>query len=97
MSNDPQQSQDHGERPPSAKQLRYLKSLAAQRGESFAYPTTAGKASAEIDRLQARRPGSYVERRIERQQVSREMASRGGAAAVRDGEIVGYGSSARWR
>lgn len=81
---------------PSAKQLRYLKSLAAQRGESFTYPATSAEASAEIDRLLARRRGSYVERRIEREQVSRDMAARGGAAAVRDSEIVGYGSSAHW-
>jgi hypothetical protein len=83
-------------RPPSAKQLRYLKNLAAQRGESFTYPKTGAEASAEIDRLLGRRRGSYVERRIEREQVSRDMAARGGDAAVRDSEIVGYGSSARW-
>lgn len=84
-------------RPPSAKQMRYLRSLAAQRGESFAYPQTAAEASAEIERLKGRRRSSATERRIEREQVSRDMAARGGAAAVRDSEIVGYGSSARWK
>ena len=68
-----------------------------QRGESFAYPQTAVEASAEIDRLKGRRRSSAAERRMERQEVSRAMAGRGDAAAVRDGEIVGYGSSARWR
>jgi hypothetical protein len=81
---------------PSPKQLRYLTSLAMQRGETFAYPKTGAEASAEIDRLLGRRRGSHVERRIEREQVSRDMAARGGDAAVRDSEIVGYGSSARW-
>ena len=84
-------------RPPTAKQLRFLRSLAVQRGESFGYPHSAAEASAEIERLKARRCDSYVERRIERQQVSRDMAARGDAAAVRGSEIVGYGSSARWR
>jgi hypothetical protein len=84
-------------RAPSKKELRFLKSLAMQRGESFAYPQTAAEASAQIDRLKGRRRGSYVERRIEREQVSRDLSERGGDAAVRDSEIVGYGSSARWR
>ena len=82
---------------PTAKQLRYLRNLAMQRGESFAYPQSAAEASAEIERLKGRRRGSYVERRIEREQVSNDMAAPGDAAAVREEEIVGYGSSARWR
>ncbi|HWW67355.1 MAG TPA: hypothetical protein VNY83_05180 [Solirubrobacterales bacterium] len=85
------------DRSPSTKQLRFLHNLAEQRGESFAYPRTAAQASAEIERLKGRKRGSYTERRIERRQVSRDMAERGGAAAVRESEIVGYGSSARWK
>ncbi|MGA8745441.1 MAG: hypothetical protein WB507_06230 [Solirubrobacterales bacterium] len=83
--------------PPTSKQLRFLRTLALQRGESFAYPTTVSQASAEIERLKNRRRGSYTERRIEREQISREMAARGGAAAIRESEIVGYGSSAHWK
>jgi hypothetical protein len=83
--------------PPSAKQLRYLRNLATQRGESFAYPHTAAEASAEIERLKARRPTSLTERRAERLEVSRAMAGRGDASAVSEAEIEGYGSSARWR
>jgi hypothetical protein len=85
------------EKHPSAKQMRYLRNLASQRGESFAYPATAAEASAEIERLKARRRGSYVERRIEREQISRDLAFSGDAAAVRRTEITGYGSSARWK
>lgn len=84
-------------KPPSDKQLRYLRNLASQRGETFTHPATAAAASAEIERLKARRRGSYVERRIEREQVSQDMAERGDASSVRDSEIVGYGSSARWK
>lgn len=83
-------------RPPSKKQLRYLRGLAESRGETFAYPATSAQASAEIERLEGRRRSSSAERRAERLGISREMAARGGAAAVRDSEIVGYGSSAHW-
>jgi hypothetical protein len=83
--------------PPSARQMRYLRSLASQRGESFAYPRTASEASAEIERLKGRRRSSAAERQIERLDLSRDMAARGDAASVRDTEIVGYGSSARWK
>lgn len=82
---------------PTSKQLRYLRNLAEQCGESFAYPRTVAEASAEIERLKGRRRDSYADRRRERLQVSREMAERRDASSVRDTEIVGYGSSARWR
>lgn len=82
---------------PSPKQLRYLRNLALARGESFTYPATAAQASAEIDRLKRRKRGSHVDRRIERKQIRRALARSGDDAAVRGSEIVGYGSSARWR
>ncbi|HET7054192.1 MAG TPA: hypothetical protein VFI09_09805 [Solirubrobacterales bacterium] len=84
-------------KPPSAKQLHYLRSLAMQRGESFGSPSTAAQAHAEIDRLLGRKRSSATERRVEREEVSRAMAARGDAASVRDAEIVGYGSNCRWR
>jgi hypothetical protein len=83
--------------PPTAKQLRYLRNLAETRGESFAYPQSAAQASAEIDRLKARRRNTSAERRFERLAVSREITEIGDAAKVRDSEIGGYGSSAHWR
>jgi hypothetical protein len=84
-------------KPASSKQLRYLRNLALQRGESFAYPATSAEASAEIERLRFRRPDGPADRRRDRLGVSRGLAQRGDAAAVRDFEIVGYGSSAHWR
>jgi hypothetical protein len=77
--------------------MRYLRSLAAQRGETFAYPRSAAEAAAEIERLKRRRRGSRAERHVERRQVSRDLAFSGDAASVRESEIVGYGSSARWK
>ena len=87
----------NGAPPPTPRQMRYLRDLAMQRGESFAVPRTRAEARAQIDRLKGRRRSSRAERQIERDQLSREMATRGDAAAVRDAEIVGYGSSARWK
>jgi hypothetical protein len=83
--------------PPTARQMRYLRRLAEQRGESFAYPRTVAEASAEIERLKSRRPDTRTDRRLDRLAISRAMAQRGDSAAVTEDEIVGYGSSARWR
>lgn len=85
------------DRPPTARQLSFLRSLAERCGESFEYPQTAAQALAQIERLKNRGRDSYTDRRRERLQVSRAMGERGDGAAVRDAEIVGYGSSARWR
>ena len=82
---------------PSAKQLAYLRTLAERCGESFTLPQTKREASEEIKRLKGRRPTSRSDRRRERREVSSDMAARGGAAAVREDEVSGYGSSARWR
>lgn len=83
--------------PATDRQLRYLKSLARQRGESFTYPTSAAQASAEIERLKGRRRGSYLERRVEERAVSEDFAGFAGANGVHEEEVEGYGSSARWR
>jgi hypothetical protein len=87
----------HSDKPPTRKQMRYLRSLAEQRGESFAYPSSSAEASAAIDRLRGRPRQPVSDRRRERLDVSRAMAARGDASSVRDSEIVGYGSSAHWR
>jgi len=50
-------------RPPTAKQLRYLRALAEQTGTSFTTPHSSTEASREICRLRGRRAsdGRYVE------------------------------------
>ena len=80
--------------PPTAKQQRYLRSLAERTGTSFTPPRTRAGAAAEIDRLKQLRPSPRYERNEDRNAV--ERAPRGGSAAVRRGEVDGYGSSARW-
>ena len=82
---------------PTPKQLGYLRRLASSRGQTFRYPRTRAEASAEIKRLKANRPDSRLDRAVERAEAQHDpVATRCDAAAVRDDEIEGYGSSARW-
>ncbi|HET7445381.1 MAG TPA: hypothetical protein VFJ57_12045 [Solirubrobacterales bacterium] len=86
---------EHTEKPRS-DQLHDLRLLADACGESFAYPSTSAEAEAELQRLRGRQQSDFAERAIDRRAVDDGMAARGGAARVRDSEIVGYGSSAHW-
>ncbi len=82
---------------PRPRQLRYLKDLALAVGESITYPKTRAEASAEINRLKARKRLSPGERRREDFEARCEAGERhGDAAAVRPEEISGYGSRATW-
>jgi hypothetical protein len=91
---DPTSTSAAAARKPTARQLAFLKDLAAQRGQSFAYPATAAEASREINRLRSLRRTAVAR---ERRQIPDDMATRrGDDARVRDAEITGYGSSARW-
>jgi len=82
---------------PTPKQLRLLRELALERGESFAMPRTRAQASSEISRLRSRKRTGYADVRRERLDISRALATeRGGATSIRLTEVVGYGSSARW-
>jgi len=81
---------------PTPKQLAYLRRLAEATATTFSPPHTRAEASREIERLRHRpRPerGDVVR---ERRAVSRALAGRGDATAVRPDEVSGYGSSARW-
>jgi hypothetical protein len=89
---------------PTAKQLRYLRDLANNRGQTFRYPETRAqasaeirRASAEIRRLRAHKADSRLQRAIERREGERAVPrEQFDAAAVRPEEIRGYGSHARW-
>ena len=86
------------EPPPTARQQRYLRQLALQRGVSFVVPTTRAEASRAIDTLKRRRPEPVADRRREIRAVQDDMArARGDSAKVLEGvETTGYGSSATW-
>jgi hypothetical protein len=83
--------------PPTAKQLSFLRRRAAETGQTFSWPETFAEADAQIKcALKRQRPSSDDLRR-ETAAVRSEMAKRrGGAAAVREEELCGYGSTATW-
>ena len=85
---------DH--KPPSPRQLNYLKALAERTGQTFTWPQTSSQASREIERLKRTRPSTPAERAIERvdDRAAREAAE--DAAAIHGFEVVGYGSTATW-
>src|SRR3954447_13231457 len=83
---------------PTARQQRYLRQLALQRGVTFVVPKTRAQASRAIDTLRRRRPEPRSDRRREIRAVQDDMAqTRGDNARVLEGiETTGYGSSATW-
>jgi hypothetical protein len=84
-------------RPPTARQQRYLRELAMQRGVSFVPPRSCFEASRLIDQLKRRAPDSVAVRRREIRAVQDDVARGGDAARVLEGvETTGYGSSAHW-
>ena len=84
-------------KPPTAKQLAYLRTLAERTGRTFVTPRTNETASAEIRKLKSVEPDSRLERRIERQDVA-DAIVRGpvDGARVLPHEVSGWGSSASW-
>ena len=85
--------------PPTARQQRYLRQLAIQRGVTFVVPKTRTEAARAIDALKRRRPEPVADRRREIRAIQGEMArGRGDSARVIEGlETTGYGSSATWK
>ena len=85
-------------KPPTTRQLAYLRALAKRTGQTFATPQTSRDASAEIRRLRAVPAESQLERRIEHDEIA-DAVSAGAEDSVRvtRGEVTGYGSSATWR
>src|SRR6266508_2382031 len=85
--------------PPTARQQRYLRQLALQRGISFVPPRTRVEASRMIDAPRRRRPDSVADRRRGIRAVQDDMArDRGDVARVTEGvETAGWGSTATWK
>jgi hypothetical protein len=89
-------TQQHPKKP-SKKQLALLRSLATERGQSFAYPQTSAEADLAIKRLKKGKRLSRSDRAREDRAVREAMsAGRGDASRVRPEELSGYGSEARW-
>ena len=84
-------------KPPTSKQLAYLRALAERTGQTFAMPRTSHDASDEIRRLKSTPAESQVERRIERDEIADAIgAGAQDSVRVTRDEVSGYGSSATW-
>ena len=66
---------------PTARQQRYLRQLAIQRGVTFVVPKTRAEASRAIDALKRRKPDTAADRRREIRAVQDDMARRRGDGA----------------
>lgn len=82
-------------RPPTAKQLNYLRKLAHRAGQTFVTPRTRQHASAEIRRLKAVRQTGFTFAELEAEDAARQ-AHDDIACRVKPWETGGYGSSATW-
>lgn len=82
-------------KPPTPRQLRYLRALANQTGTTFTPPSTAAEASKAIKEMQQRSVSPRHEQASDRDAVTRRGGARSGTD-IGAGEITGYGSSARW-
>lgn len=83
-------------KPPTARQLRYLRALAARSGTTFTPPGTRRGASRAIKALQSRRPSKPWERHADALSVAEHQGAHT-ATDIRGDEIAGYGANARWR
>ena len=84
-------------RRPTARQLAYLKALAAQTATSFAYPRSRSEASREIERLRQLPPLTGDQDSDDGRALDSDCERGTYATAPAPGEIAGYGSSASWR
>lgn len=84
-------------KPPTSKQLAYLRALAERTDQTFATPRTSRDASSEIRRLKATPAESQLERRVERDELADAIGT-GAQDSVRVtwDEVTGFGSNARW-
>jgi len=96
MPTTPDQEASMSHKPPSARQLSYLKALAERTGQTFRWPESAAAASREIRRLKNTRPSTNLERAIERVGDTQAIEAAQDAVIVHGFEMVGHGSTATW-
>jgi hypothetical protein len=96
MPTTPDQEASMARKPPSPRQLNYLKALAERTGQTFAWPTSSAAASREIRRLKNTAPSTQLERAIERFGDTQAIEVAQDAVAIQGFEIVGHGSHCRW-
>jgi hypothetical protein len=96
MPTTPDQEATMSHKPPTRRQINYLKALAGRTGLTFPWPNSAAAASREIKRLMTTRPSTEVERAIERFGDPQAIEAAQDAAAIHGFEVVGYGSNCTW-
>ena len=85
------------DKPPTAKQLAYLRALAERTGRTFASPCTSRDAGVEIRKLKAAPVDSHLpKRRIEQATSPMIAAGPQDGAKVEEYEVTGGGSNATW-
>jgi Protein of unknown function (DUF3072) len=85
--------QPTGSKPPTDRQLRYLKALATRTGQTFTSSATSAQASREINRLTNTSGNGFT---FAEHQPAATTEGRLNGAGCRDDEITGYGSNCRW-
>jgi hypothetical protein len=78
------------------KQLGLLSRLCQERGVTYTKPRDRADASQQIEALLAMKRSSPFERIEDRRAIRTGFDGWGGATAIRDEEVVGYGSTAQW-
>jgi len=91
----PHQEDNMTAKPPSPRQLNYLKALANRAGQTFTYPATSLEASKQIRRLKTVRETGFTFAETQaKEAVPRE--AHGDGAVIQPWELAGYGSNCRW-
>ena len=62
-------------KPPTPKQLAYLRALASRTGQTFTYPRTSAQASRQIQRLKNAPPSTALDRALETDDPARIEAA----------------------
>jgi hypothetical protein len=96
MPTTPDQEASMSHKPPSARQLSYLKALAECTGQTFQWPHSSAAASSEIKRLKNTRPSSELDRAIERFGDTNAIEAAQDSVEVHAFEVAGYGSNCAW-
>lgn len=99
MPTTPHQEDSMAHKPPSPRQLTYLKALAKRTGQTFTYPHTSAEASAQIRRLKAVKTIGFTFAELEAEQAARQANDDVPVmlgASIRPHEIAGWNSTATW-
>jgi len=96
MPTTPDQEDSMANKPPSPRQLNYLKALAGRTGQTFQWPQTSSQASRVIQRLKNTQASTKLDRAIERFGDTQAVEAAQDAVEIQEFEVTGYGGSCTW-